>query len=243
MERKTTFLKTIRYIAKKSHSYPFSLPCYAKNTDLELSSRVTFFVGENGTGKSTLLEAIAYQCGFNLQGGHKHHSFGNDTKPELSDNIRLSWYPRKTSDGFFMRAESFFNFASYIDEMSEHSNIHDYYGGRSLHQQSHGESFLSLFQNILDLNQKYGGIYLLDEPEAALSPQRQLTFLSILKQLTASEKAQVIIATHSPILLSFPDACIFDFDNGMVPIAYEDTEHYKLTRSFLNNPRQYLQHL
>ena len=140
-----------------------------------------------------------------------------------------------------MRAESFFNFASYIDEMAEEfgSDIFRAYGGRSLHQQSHGEAFFSLFTHRFEQ-----GIYLLDEPEATLSPQKQLAFLSIIHELETSGEAQLIISTHSPILLSYPGATIYSFDNDEItPIQYEDTEPYKLTKSFLNSPEQYFSFL
>ena len=140
-----------------------------------------------------------------------------------------------------MRAESFFNFASYIDEMAREfgSDVYRAYGGRSLHQQSHGESFLSLFTHRFEQ-----GIYLLDEPEAALSPQKQLAFLSIIHELETSGEAQLIIATHSPILLSYPGATIYSFDNDEIkPIRYKDTEPYKLTKAFLNSPERFFRFL
>jgi predicted ATPase len=158
----------------------------------------------------------------------------------MSDVMRLSWFPVRISEGFFMRAESFYNFASYVDELAEVKTFNmDYYGGKSLHQQSHGESFLALFSNRFKK-----GIYILDEPEAALSPSRQLTFMSIIHALEKSGKAQFLIATHSPMLLCYPGATILSLsENGIEEVSYQDTEHFQLTKQFLNNPDAYLKHL
>jgi predicted ATPase len=215
------------------------VPSLQDGISLRLEKNVTFFVGENGTGKSTLLEAIANKCNFNLQGGNRNHLYNiEEEQMPLAQVMKLGW-SIKTAYGFFMRAESYFNFANYIDELAkEFPRTLDAYGGRSLHEQSHGESFLSLFTHKFD-----NGIFLLDEPEAALSPQRQLTFLSIINELEKLGVAQFIIATHSPILLSYPGAQILNFDDNINPIEYQDTEHYKLTKNFLNNPEAYLRHL
>jgi predicted ATPase len=222
---------------KRKQSYPFSIPAFAKGLNITFTKPVTMFVGENGSRKSTLLEAIAQECGFNLGGGNRNHTFGTggDTTSALADSIRLSWLPKVTS-GFFMRAESFFNFANYVDEL----DIADAYGGKSLHQQSHGESFLSLFENHFGQQ----GIYILDEPEAALSPGRQLAFLALLHELEKSGRPQFIIATHSPMLLSYPGASLLSMDGGSIhEIDYRETEHYKITREFLNSPETYFRHL
>jgi predicted ATPase len=208
--------------------------------NVDFTSNVTFFVGENGSGKSTILEAIADECGFNLSGGSRNHSYTrHPTESNLSSALRLSWFP-KVTNGFFMRAESFFNFATYIDELAqEDPSILNAYGGKSLHQQSHGESFLSLF-----VNRFKKGIYILDEPEAALSPNRQLSFLVIIHELETSDKAQFIIATHSPILLCYPGAVVLSLDGGNIrKIDYKDAEHYRLTKEFLDNPERYFHHL
>lgn len=223
-------------------TYPFTVPAIRELEFLHFDSPVTFFVGENGSGKSTLLEAIAYQCGFNTAGGGRNNAHEVDSShAALGDFIRLSWMP-KVTQGFFLRAESFYHFASHLDQLAKEDPTFHYqgYGGRSLHQQSHGESFLSLFLN------RFGGkgIYLLDEPEAALSPARQLAFLRIIHQLVSSGNAQFIIATHSPILLGYPKARIWSFD--CVPIAsvsYEDTEHYQITKAFLNRTDKFLEDL
>lgn len=214
--------------------YPFNLPAFAPGIDLALDATVTFLVGENGSGKSTLLEAIAECCGYPPEGGSQDHARALLDRSELAQALRLSW-SRKVVEGFFMRAESFYNFATYLDSVS---NLRAY-GGKSLHAQSHGESFLALFANRFEQ-----GLYILDEPEAALSPQRQLSFLKIIHDLAATRHAQFVIATHSPILLSYPGAVIYSLDGDSIQkIDYRDTEHYRLTRDFLNAPERYLQHL
>ena len=206
-------------------------------TELDLTNRVTFFVGENGSGKSTLLEGIADLCGFNPAGGGRNNTYEVDaSESALSDHLRLSWMP-KVTNGFFLRAESFYHFASHIDELANNRLTHIGYGGKSLHEQSHGESFLSLFLNRF----KGKAIYLLDEPEAALSPQRQLTFLRVMHDLVQEEDCQFIIATHSPIILGYPDATILSFDDGEITeTEYEMTEHYQITKYFLDHREKFL---
>lgn len=233
------FLKRVKLLREGNnlpHTYPYSIPAINQLDELELTNPVTFFVGENGSGKSTLMEAIADICGFNTAGGGRNNTYDLEaSEAALSDHIRLSWLP-KVTNGFFLRAESFYHFASHIDDIGSIQA----YGGRSLHHQSHGEAFLSLFQN------RFGGkaIYLLDEPEAALSPQRQLTFLRIIHDLEKSGEVQFIIATHSPILLGYPGAEILQFsEDGIRSIDYEETEHYQITRGFLENREGYLKHL
>jgi predicted ATPase len=189
-----------------------------------------------GSGKSTLLEAIAWAVGFNAEGGDRDNSFAEAADgSSLGRALRLAWRQR-VSGGFFLRPETFFNFASYLEEVGSSFRA---YGGKSLHQQSHGEAFLALFQNRFE-----DGIYLLDEPEAALSPQRQLAFLTVLHELTAKKVAQFLIATHSPMLLTFPGATIFSLDGGACrPVAYADTDHFRVTRDFLNAPERFYRHL
>ncbi|MFY0664995.1 MAG: AAA family ATPase [Natronospirillum sp.] len=215
--------------------FPFNIPAFRDGIDLELPTPVTFLVGENGSGKSTLLEALAEICGFNPEGGNRdHYREMREDRSELAQALRLSWLPKMT-EGFFMRAESFYNFASYLDSVSDFRA----YGGKSLHHQSHGESFLALFQNRFE-----HGLYILDEPEAALSPQRQLAFLRIIHELEVPRHAQFLIATHSPILLAYPGATLYQFeDSGIREVAYRETEHYLVTKEFLNGPERMLQYL
>ncbi|AJY74441.1 AAA family ATPase [Paenibacillus beijingensis] len=228
-------LEILRDERSRPDGYPFSIPAVKALDSLSFRTNVTFFVGENGSGKSTILEAIAYQCGFHTAGGGRNNVYDVDASHSaLGDCIRLSWLP-KITNGFFLRAETFYHFASHLDTLPESLK---YYGGRSLHEQSHGEAFLSLFQH------RFGkkAIYLLDEPEAALSPARQLALLRIIKEL--ENEAQFIIATHSPILLGYPDAQIFNFDvQPAGEIRYEDTMHYIVTRRFLENRKTVLKEL
>ena len=215
----------------------------SKEKCLSFKSPVTFFVGENGTGKSTLLEAIAVAYGFNAEGGSRNFSFStNATHSELFEHIRVAkkGYPK---DGYFLRAESLYNVATNIDELDEQPAfqppIIEGYGGVSLHNQSHGESFLSIVQNRFFGN----GLYILDEPEAALSPMRLLTLLAEIDHLVKNN-SQFIIATHSPILMAYPNADILEFSkDGIYEVNYKDTEHYKTTKSFLDNPEQMLKYL
>jgi len=197
---------------------------------------VTFLVGENGSGKSTLLEALAWALGFGAQGGNRDNSYTENVDGHaLGQALLLSWRQR-VSDGFFLRAETFFNFATYLEEVGSTFLA---YGGKPLHQQSHGEGFLALFENRVE-----DGVYLLDEPEAALSPGRQLTFLSILYHLASMKVAQFIIATHSPILLTLPGASVLSIEEGQLrEVSYRDTEHFQLTRDFLNAPERFHRHL
>jgi len=204
---------------------------------------VTFLVGENGTGKSTLLEGVAVACGFNPEGGTRNFSFSTrDTHSPLGNYLTpvRKRYPR---DGFFLRAESFYNVATNIDEMDEEPSfgprLIDSYGGVSLHSRSHGESFLALVQN------RFGGegLYLLDEPEAALSPSRLLTLMGEMDQLVKAD-SQFIVATHSPILMAFPQARIYELSGEGVRAAdYRETEHYQLTKRFLDDPERMLHYL
>ncbi|WP_427051013.1 AAA family ATPase [Paenibacillus sp. TC-CSREp1] len=216
--------------------YPFNIASIHAMGRLAFRNNITFFVGENGSGKSTLLEGIAHQCGFNTAGGGRSNHFETHaSESALGDYLRLAWMP-KITNGFFMRSESFYQFASHVDQLGPQSI--QYYGGKSLHEQSHGESFLNLFINRFSSK----GIYLLDEPEAALSPARQLSLLRILHDL--SKTSQFIIATHSPILLGYPGADILSFDDGHIhEITYEDTDHYQITRSFLENRNRMLHEL
>lgn len=239
------FLRSVTLLDEKISErdrYPFSIPSIRAMDTIHFDQAVTFFVGENGSGKSTLLEAIAYQCEFNNAGGGRNSNYSvESSESSLGEYVRLSWLP-KINQGFFLRAESFYHFASYLDELAKEDPTFNYhgYGGKSLHHQSHGEAFLSLFLN------RFGkrNIYLLDEPEAALSPARQLSFLRIIHDLAREGNAQFIIATHSPILLGYPDAQIYSFDSAPIQsISYEDTEHYQITMGFMNRRERFLKEL
>ena len=223
-------------------SYLSALPAVRALGDREhpllFPADVTFLVGENGTGKSTLLEAVAVACGFNAEGGTRNFDFSTRaTHSPLHEYLTVgrTAYPR---DGFFLRAESFYNVATNIDEMDEAPSfgprLIDSYGGVSLHDQSHGESFLALVEHRFGGN----GLYLLDEPEAALSPTRMMSLLVLIRNLV-KKHSQFIIATHSPILMAYPGACIYQLSqDGIDRVAYRDTEHYQLTRRFLEAPER-----
>ncbi|MEC1488593.1 AAA family ATPase [Bacillus subtilis] len=221
--------------------FPFTIPAISQLNDILFTSQVTFFVGENGSGKSTLLEAIADKCEFNTAGGSRNNVYElRESDSHLGDYIRLSWLP-KVTNGFFLRAESFYHLSLHLDEMElDAPQPYRSYGGRPLHNQSHGESFMSLFRHRF----KEKAIYLLDEPEAALSPARQLAFLRVIHDLVKGGNVQMIIATHSPILLGYPNANILSFDGGRIHhIEYENTEHVQLTRYFLGQREKILAEL
>ncbi len=238
------FLREARIVNRpETIIYPFHLPALSGVDAIQFDSFITFFVGENGSGKSTLLEALAIACGFNPEGGSIGNSFYTvSTESTLHEHLKLSWMPKATS-GFYFRAESFFNFATYNDEAQKGpGGSYAPYGGRSLHEQSHGESFLNLF--LYRFGKRQSAIYLLDEPEAALSPTRQLSFLRILHDHERSKKSQFIIASHSPILLAYPGARILNFDKSpLEPVEYRDTEHYAITKQFINHPEGMLREL
>jgi predicted ATPase len=228
--------------------YPFSVPAIAGLEELTLKSRLCFLSGENGTGKSTLLEAIAAHYGFGREGGNRN--FFNDSTDSnhsidaLVRALRLS-FDKRTGAGYFLRAESFFNTVSHMDaldkEPSDSPPITAFYGGRSLHTRSHGETFFTL----LELKFRRNGLFLLDEPEAALSPQRQLSFIVLMHDvLRRFRDAQFIISTHSPVLLGYPDAQILSFDDGRIhEIEYEETLPLQIVRRFVNDRESFLEEL
>lgn len=219
-------------------AYLNDIPAIRTLSSLDLSQApVTFFIGENGSGKSTLLEAVAIAAGFNPEGGSRHQRFSTaDTHAVLHEQLRLIRAPIRERDGYFLRAESFYNVASHLESINDDGMAFASYGGRSLHARSHGESFLALIQNRLSGN----GLYLFDEPEAALSPTRQMTLLSSLHALVRA-RSQLLIATHSPILMSYPHAVIYELgEHGIRRVDYRDTEQYAIMRSFLNAPERML---
>ena len=223
-------------------AYLEGIPAIAGLGLLELRQPVTFLVGENGSGKSTLLEAAALALGFNPEGGSRNFSFSTrDTHSGLYNYLRLHRGPYRPKDGFFLRAESFYNTATEVERLADSglsspSDFLQCYGGRSLHHQSHGESFLSLVHSRF----RGQGIYLLDEPEAALSPARQLTLLAEIHRLV-EDGSQLLIATHSPILMAYPKGEILLLGDGPIhPVDYRETEHYQITKDFLDHPERML---
>jgi len=251
-------LKKIRLLREKVadwEAYPFCVPAIRALDELVLRERICFFVGENGSGKSTLLEAIAAHYGLGREGGTR--SFGNNSTESnrsvepLVKALRLSFDVR-TGSGFFMRAESLFNTATWIDQTDRETTypqysglsappIIDYYGGKSLHTRSHGETFFK----VMEAKMRRNGLFLLDEPEAALSPQRQLSFLILLRETLKQHKdAQFVISTHSPLLLGYPGAQIVSFDGeALREIGYEETAPYQIVRGFVNNRKGFLDEL
>lgn len=229
---------------ENSEIYPFNLPILRNLYEINFSVPVTFFCGENGSGKSTLIEAIAVCAGFNSEGGSKNFMFETkkDSISELHRHISIG-YARRPKDGFFLRAESFYNVATYIDALDEQpapsGKIIQSYGGISLHEQSHGESILSLLYNRFTGN----GIYILDEPESALSASKQYEIMFLIQELIKNN-SQFIIATHSPILLSFPGAIIYEAkDDELIMTSYEECGPYKFMQDYINNYQRYIKYI
>jgi predicted ATPase len=232
------FLIALRLLRDKVPSltaFPFVIPAIGGLDELAFEQPVTFFIGENGSGKSTLLEAIAVGSGLNPEGGSRNFRFSTRASHSgLHEYLRLIRGPRRVRDRYFLRAESYYNLATEIEALDREpyggAKVINSYGGKSLHEQSHGESFFALFMNRLHGD----GLYILDEPEAALSPSRQLSFLSRMHELVG-QGSQFLIATHSPILMAYPHASIYLMADGPPQlVAYRDTEHFRVTRNFLN---------
>nr|WP_207716824.1 AAA family ATPase [Clostridium beijerinckii] len=240
------YIKEIRLKKEiyKDDSYIKELPVVNNLISLDISSNVTFFVGENGSGKSTLLEAIAVNSGFNAEGGTKNFCFSSrETHSDLYKYITVVKGVQRPRDGFFLRAESFYNVATEIEKLDLESSggvpVIKSYGGTSLHKMSHGESFITLITNRFSGN----GLYILDEPEAALSPLKQMAMLTTINELV-KKRSQFIIATHSPILMAYPDADIFVIDDdGITKTPYKKTDNYMITRKFLENPEKMIGYL
>ncbi len=224
--------------------YPYSLPVFRYLDTLQLHPAVTFFIGENGTGKSTLLESMAIAAGFNAEGGSRNMRFSTrESHSPLHDFLSLRRSLKRPRDGYFLRAESFFNVATEIEHLDAvpalAPPIINSYGSRSLHEQSHGESFLKLVMERFSGH----GLYILDEPEAALSPTRQLSLLVRMHELVKQD-SQFIVATHSPIIMAYPEATIYQLsEDGIRSVKYTETEHYAVTRRFLNMHERMLKEL
>ena len=231
----SVYLKKITSIwMSQNNKYPFNIPAFSKWINIEIKKPVLLLVGENWSGKSTLLKAIADNCWFNPSWWNQHHSYGEDIENELWKKMRFSWLP-KIKHGFFMRAENFLNFSDYLDQLAIiDSSIYEWYWGVSLNKKSHGEAFFSLFKNHF---KKW--IFILDEPESALSPMKQIAFLVLIKQLI-NNGAQFIIATHSPIVMGIPNAQVISVsDQWIREVWYKDTEHYQITKLFLECPDRF----
>ena len=229
------YLKSIEILhedVRDKEEFPFCLPLIKHLKSIDFHEDVTFIIGENGSGKSTLIEAIATAWGFNAEGGNKNFYFETEkTHSDLKDFIKINKSFQRPKDGFFLRAESYYNVASYVDTIPDALAS---FGGKSLHHQSHGESFMAMLRHKLHGN----GLYIFDEPEAALSPTRQIEALNCIKRLV-QKGSQFIIATHSPILLSCWPAKILQIQNNKLEeVVYQETEHYKVTRDFLNQQAQ-----
>lgn len=254
MEKKDEFLLSNLYVNKVSLAKEIPTDNYLKGLSvvknleeidgIQFRKPVTFLVGENGVGKSTLIEAIAVACGFNPEGGTINFNFSTrSSHSDLHNYLTISRGYKKHRDGFFLRAESFYNVASNIEDMDDGVSLGapviSSYGGISLHKQSHGESFMSLVENRFGGN----GLYILDEPEAALSPMRMMRLLCYMQQLV-NNNSQFIISTHSPILMTYPNAEILEItEDGIQSVDYKDTEHFIITKRFMDAPEKMIQSL
>lgn len=219
--------------------YPFALPIFRQERKIDFTTPVTLFVGDNGTGKSTLLEAVAKACGIHIwRGSERLKPDYNPYEDRLSEFIAVEWEETRVCGSFF-GSRIFHHFAELLDEWAAADRGQlDYFGGQSLTAMSHGQSLMSFFRSRYAIK----GLYLLDEPETALSPQSQIDLLQIIRDMTGDGHAQFIIATHSPLLLACPDAVIYSFDGATIePIRYEETEHYRIYKSFLDDRHPFLQ--
>ena len=235
-----TFIRGVKVENVDTSAYPYSISAVQQLNSLDLSSPVTFLVGENGSGKSTIIEAIAVAAGFNAEGGTKNYNFiSHDTTSSLKDSISLVRNGKREKYGYFLRAETFYTTANYAENgtFGAGGSVPIMFGDKHIHEQSHGEAFLSIVKSFRP------GLFIFDEPESALSPQRQLSLLVAMHDLV-EQGSQFIIATHSPILLSYSNANIYQLSgDGIASTEYDDIEHVRLTRDFLNNPQQYLSRL
>lgn len=236
-------IQLLRQNIPYSDRYPFDLPAVQSLDMIEFHPQVTYLIGENGMGKSTLLEAIAIASGFNPEGGTFNFNFTtHDSHSILEEYIRVVKGVQKPKDGFFLRAETYYNVATHIEELDKEpggERVIDRFGGVSLHEQSHGESFFATFVNRLQGT----GLYIMDEPEAALSPLRQLSMLSRIHELV-QQNSQFIIATHSPVLMAYPDSIIYEFTpEGIEQKKLENTNHYLILKQFFDDKDRMLHHL
>ena len=234
-------LKRVTLLSKKyptTEHYPFNLPLFHQTAAIEFDTPVTFFVGENGTGKSTLLEAITHRCGIHIWRDVERTRYQvNPYEKRLPQYIRVEWVNGKVAGSYF-GADTFNYFTNSLDEWAAADpGMLQYFGGQSLVTQSHGQSLMSYFRS----RYKIKGMYFLDEPETALSPRSQVELVKVLQEMGQAGHAQFIVATHSPILLACPDAKIFSFDNSVVQsISYQETDYYQLYKAFMNNPDEFL---
>jgi predicted ATPase len=243
MNSMNLFVRSLRLAGDVTlDNYPFNIPSIkALQTELEFSDPVTIIIGENGSGKSTMIEALAIACGFNPEGGSKNFNFSSeDSHSPLHDSVIVTKGVKLPRDGFFLRAESYYNVATNLDKLDEGSGaLTQYYGGKSLHNQSHGESFIALIRNRLGGN----GLYIFDEPESALSPSRQMELIAHMKRLVDSG-SQIVMATHSPMLMAYPGADIICLsEEGVARQKLEMTDHFLLYKAFMLNPEGFMQNI
>jgi len=247
LDYETQYIKRVylnEHLVSSYNHFPLNLPIMKNLDEIHFHPNVTYIVGENGMGKSTLLEGIAVALGFNPEGGTLNFNFSSyDSHSDLDQYLRIAKGVYRAEDQFFFRAESFYNLATNIEELDREpgsgGRIIDYFGGKSLHQQSHGEAFFSTFIERF----RGRGLYILDEPEAALSPLRQLSMLARINELV-NQESQFIIATHSPIIMAYPDAKILQLsEEGITETKLEDTNHYIMMKQFFDDRERILHHL